>query len=156
MVITNLETLFSSLENNIEKSANILAQYDGLDWINIMTRIKKENYNENKYCKILINKNKDFDMYLIVWLTNAKSPIHDHPTGGCVVKILSGNLIENLYHNVNDQAVFVSETQLKENQIAIKHGKEYLHQIINPSIKAISLHVYFPPDYKQNIYKQIN
>jgi cysteine dioxygenase len=156
MVITSLETLFYLLENNIEKIASILASYKGVDWINIMSPIKKENYNENKYCKILINKNENFDMYLIIWLTNAKSPIHDHPNGGCVVKILSGNLIENIYQNVNDQAVFVSENQLKENQISIKYGKEYLHQITNPSIKAISLHVYFPPNYKQNIYKQIN
>ena len=39
----------------------------------------------------------DFDMYVIGWEGNYMSDIHDHAKHGCIMKIITGEVIEKRY-----------------------------------------------------------
>ena len=43
--------------------------------------------------------NELFEIIIISWNYNQKSPIHNHPENGCLMKILKGSLTEEKYNN---------------------------------------------------------
>ena len=73
----------------------------------ICTKEKNENEKLNleyqKY-KIPVNIDEDsltnnhFDAYIIKWPKNSSSPPHQHPERGCFLKVLDGDIQEQLYN----------------------------------------------------------
>ncbi len=149
-------TLLSKLiTNNVEDITQLLKDYNSNDWNEIVKNVKIDDCNCNKYHKLLVLSNDIVDVFLIVWFAGAKSPIHDHPNGGCVVKILQGMLIEKVYQNIkNKQAILLKSNVLNKNDINFKSGNNILHKIKTSEL-TISIHVYFPSKYKHTIYNAI-
>ena len=54
-------------------------------------------YNNNKYNRITLHKNKHCEIVLICWNKDQESKIHDYQGKTCVMKILSGELLEECY-----------------------------------------------------------
>lgn len=148
-MIYNLYDLFLNInkqlkkEKKLEELAYLLKEYNGKDWEDYI------EYNNKKYNKKVAFKNDLFEIVVISWDTNQSSPIHDHASNGCLLKILKGKLLEERYENIYK---IKKKTILKKNNISYIEGTEILHKIINNTEKSVSLHIYSPADYIANIY----
>ena len=127
---------------NIKHLINILNNYDNNDWK------KYSIINTNNYNKILVDKNKDFDMYIITWNKYQESLIHDHSKNGCIYKVLKGTILEKQY----DIDLKLNSTKLiNQNETAYIDNTIGYHKMINATDKVVvSLHIYSPSDYKTN------
>ena len=147
----NLNTLICTIKENINNTTEIMEKYNGNEWKDYLLSIMP--IDKTSYKKIAIDKNDIFEVYLIFWFYDAVSPIHDHPNEGCIMKIIEGELIEDTYQNNGDySSTFIQRNILNKNLIANRFGNEILHQIFNKTELTVSLHVYFPPNFKHNIY----
>jgi cysteine dioxygenase len=150
--MNNLQELFNTINfkindyNTLLDCAKDLLDYNGNDWQKYIT-------NSNNYQKTLICKSDKIELYVITWMPNSASRIHDHPDKGCLVKILQGELTETEFIN-NDTLIYYKNTNiLKKDDIGFKIKNEILHKINNNTDKiAISLHIYSLPNFKISYY----
>jgi cysteine dioxygenase len=99
-----------------------------------------------------VNINDILEMVVICWEVNQGCPIHDHPEKGCLLKILQGEVRENTY-KLEVFPELLSSRMLPVNGVAYQEGGMIGHEIINNTDqRAVSLHLYSPPNYKPNYY----
>jgi cysteine dioxygenase len=155
MSIKDLDKLIDELTLNLDDSINILSSYDSRELLKYYPNDEEFNNHKNTYgyYKKLIHNNDKFELYLIFWFPYASSPIHDHPEQGCVLKLLSGELIEEVFINNNNIIKFDHRNIISINDINNRYGNKILHKIINLDSFSVSLHLYYPPKFKQNIFK---
>jgi hypothetical protein len=108
---------------------------------------KIENKN-NFYEKFYLFENNNFSLILIKWNKNCETRIHDHPEKGCIVRLLNGELIEEIY---NSKLNKIDSQFLKIDNFGYKSGSKILHKIIAQN-NAISLHVYIPGFFSAKYY----
>jgi len=115
--------------------------------------IQAAEFKEEHYCRKVIHRIRDFDVVLIGWSPGQRSPIHNHPSNGCLVYPILGALYEERFCeelNLKGSATLdVGKYCYIDNGICI-------HQLGNASSteKAISLHIYSPSDFVATIYKK--
>ncbi|KAJ2775829.1 hypothetical protein H4R18_005920 [Coemansia javaensis] len=113
-------------------------------------------YHEGtRYTRNLVDDgNGKYNLLILVWAEGQASPIHDHAGSHCMMKLLAGQLDEQLYAwpssgpDGQGESLRLRRTAaLKANSVAYMHDKLGLHRIANPSLssKAVSLHLYSPP-----------
>ncbi|KAJ1934174.1 hypothetical protein FBU59_005783, partial [Linderina macrospora] len=109
-------------------------------------------YNEgSRYTRTLVDDgNGKYNLLVLVWGEGQSSPIHDHAGSHCMMKLLDGELQEDLFawpSESQDEMRLKRTAALKTNGVAYMHDKIGLHRIANPSrqAKAVSLHLYSPP-----------
>lgn len=149
-MIFNLSNLIIEIKKELLKNhQNLVAlneifeKYQGVDWKNYIDNNKVEDKCYNK--KYIVNT-ENFDLVLISWFPSSKSKIHNHPSKGCLMKIMEGSLKEILYSqdlkiiSVND--LIVNQTKYIDNQI----GYHKIQNIIQSMV--YSLHIYSPGFYK--------
>lgn len=143
-----LERLINCLNklkpSNVYLAYNLLNNYKSNDW-------QEYTVNQNKpYSKKLIYENNLFDMYLISWNKNTVSNIHDHSNNGCILKVLQGKIIEDIYdENLN----FIKSNKFNKNDISYIDNNIGYHAITNiNNDMTYTLHIYSPPKYKTNYY----
>lgn len=146
-----LDELFDYISNNLDNNKlfdfkNHVEQYSGDDWK------KYVSFSDDTYKKNLVKKNDELEILVICWNNNQVSGIHDHPSNGCILKVLQGELEEHNYCNINNKLELLNVNLCKENSIGYQEGKSGLHCIKNMSNKTISLHIYSPPNYKLSFY----
>lgn len=136
--------------NNFKKMDRYIANYKGTDWCNYI-----ENVDDYEYKKIkipLTNDNDLFDIHLICWGKGAISNIHDHPKYGCHLLLLRGTLNESLYSINNGN--FIRNNEYRYGDISYIDNTLYYHSIHNNSnTESYSLHIYSPPNYEPNYFK---
>jgi len=146
----NLKNLSTAINDHLktgqklDSALHIVEKYNGNDW--------------KKYCKFcnvsykrnLVYINDLFDIYVICWNINQQSPIHDHASNGCIMKILKGEVNQQLF---TSDVKFIKQIVNNEGNVSYIDNDIGLHKIINSNNKTISLHVYSPPLYKGNIYR---
>jgi len=144
LLISKLNKYFKVDKNR--KLNNFIPEYKIiLDKINL--NLKKENIN-GTYLKEKIYENNIFEIVLITWGSHSKSPIHSHPTNGCILTILDGNLIEETYTIDN---IFKKSRVLKNGDIGYIENLYGKHKIINENNHNVySLHIYSPPKFYDN------
>jgi cysteine dioxygenase len=121
MGIEGLETA------NVGKIQNILASYmpSKNDWE------KYAMVSEGKYTRNLVDDgNGKFNLMVLCWDKGVSSAIHDHSNSHCLVKVLSGNLVESLYDWPKSQEEHhplsvKSELTFNSNQVSYMHGIFY-------------------------------
>jgi len=129
----------------LDQCIPLVNDYTGTDWK------KYVSFSDNKYKKNLVKKDDNLEMLIICWNNNQISGIHDHPSNGCILKVLDGELEEHEYSN-NNKMHLVNKNICKKNSIGYQEGKNGLHNIINKDTKTVSLHIYSPPNYKLTFY----
>ena len=157
-----LEDLFQNVTNQIklddslESSQQIISNYCGNDWKKYITK------PEVCYNKTLVMRNEVAELYVITWSPNSESKIHDHPQIGCVMKVVQGNLREDIYIRKDQtSAKFDKTNYLVSNSVGFKTGNDILHKITNINNDndndrcTISIHIYSKPEYIQNRYVEI-
>lgn len=109
----------------------------------------KVNFDEIKdnilkdYVRIPIKMNEKFDIYILVW-KKCITKIHNHPSNGCLMKILEGKLIENRFDKKLNK---ISTQKLNKNKISYIDDSICYHNIQNMDDISISLHIYSPPNF---------
>ena len=151
--MTNINTihdLCSELTQEFNKSGtlrglnHILKRYHGIDW---RDHIKFcDTYNKELVCRT-----DNFDIFIISWKRGQCTKIHDHPTQGCLMKMLEGRLNENLYQHKDDKITYVTSNLLDTNGIAYREDKVILHEILALT-DAVSMHIYSPSGYQPIYY----
>ena len=110
---------------------------------------------DNEYVRELVHREDRFEIYIIRWAPGSKSKIHDHSERGCVMKLLTGTLVEtrfdsesletldSIIHTANTQASFI-------------HNSNAVHSVENQSTDscAMSVHLYAPPNYVAHMYEK--
>ena len=91
-------------------------------------------------------------MYLICWKPNQESKIHNHPSNGCIYKILEGELIETKY-DINKINLYESKI-IKPDTVGYIDDTIAYHKMSNLSYyNSTSLHIYSPPGVKAKYFK---
>ncbi|KAG7388937.1 Cysteine dioxygenase [Phytophthora pseudosyringae] len=110
--------------------------------------------SSRNYTRNLISTDNDtYALMLLCWNPGKYSPVHDHPTDGCWVKVVQGVVNEVRYEKVDGKLVETSN-------VALTSGVTYmddsfgLHKVGNPhaEMKAISMHLYSPPYEKCRVW----
>ena len=103
------------------------------------------NFNDKvPYTRNLMYSDDKIDVYLICWTKNSYSVIHNHPKDGCIMKLLEGELEEELY---NTNLELVDTRKICKNDVTYIDDTIGLHKIIARNNVAISLHIYSPPNF---------
>lgn len=135
----------------LEKNKSIEEKYKKIKNIKIEDWEKWCNQSEEKK---QIYKNKEYEMIIIKWDTNKESGIHDHPEKGCILKILEGEIEEEIYERKNEEIKYKRKNILnEENDTGFMKGNEIIHSIKNKKKKAYTLNIYFTEEYKPKIYE---
>ena len=145
MVINNIIDLVNKLSDNNCDPINIISLYKSNEW----TKYIPKNL-DNTYKKVLVYTNNLFEIFFIYWSPNSKTLVHDHPNEGCIMKVLQGELIEEQYCNNNNKLTYYKTNII--NNISQINGNKIVHRIINKNNYSVTMHIYFPPNYKHNIY----
>lgn len=156
VTITTLDDLFNIIRNlihdghKLENLAPILQKYSGTDWKDFAS------FDNQKYKRNLVKKDDCVELLIICWDTWQGCGPHDHPENGCLMKILSGKINETIYDNAS-KVIKQDEFVRNSGDITYKEKDIIIHSIYNKySEKAITLHLYSPPNYKPNFYKRIS
>ena len=149
-MISTLDKLFDKINENVKKEIkldkldDILSQCQGKDWTNYA------NVSDVCYKRTLVKRNDLIEIIVIGWNIKQKSPIHDHPENGCLVKILKGSLTESTF---DDKLKLIKSQKLEKNGISYQESNKILHKIENlTNNPAFSLHIYSPPNHKTKYY----
>lgn len=143
-IINNNINLFNCLK--------IIEKYNGSDWKQYV------KFTNNSYNKIKLSdfSNELFEIVIICWNNNQSSKIHDHPNNGCVLKVLQGELKEEIYNKqIIDNNVMYNYEKTNICLLGYMEKNNKIHKIINNDVKSVSIHVYSPPDYKPKVYNNI-
>jgi cysteine dioxygenase len=122
--------------------------FESCDW-NIRDFDKYEYYEEEYYTRNLIYKCDDFELSLLCWLPGQRTPIHDHNEAEGWVRVILGEIEENLYTNPlqdgTDEPKLVSTVKAPTKAFTHVNDDIGLHDIANKgATKAMSLHLYAP------------
>lgn len=142
--IYTLEELYYKLNNNFNHTqfndlAIYINKYCGNDWTKYLSF-----KNFNNQIKLNDYSNSEFEMLLVYWTPNQYSKLYDHSNNGCIMKVLDGTIIENLYdYNFSLQ----NSTQINKNYVSVINYHLGLHQMYTQTY-SITLHIYtIPPHY---------
>lgn len=139
-----------SLQNGqkLKEMSSIMLSYKGTDWENFM------NFCSDHYTRNLVYRDNNIEVLIICWNRQQGSRIHDHPENGCIVKLLTGKLFEELYDlSHENRPVLKSSREINANMISYQEGSRGLHKITNPTDQvAVSIHVYSPPNHQIKLY----
>ena len=97
---------------------------------------KPDSYSRNR-----IFNNESFEILILAWDKDSKTPVHDHPENGCVLLLLDGSLVEERISEYT--TIFSKVIPGKLSYIDNTHGKHS----ITAKKKSWSLHIYSPPFY---------
>jgi hypothetical protein len=123
----------------IEPCTLLLDLYNGIEWENV-NLFKKDKYIKKK---IYIDEKRNYEVVVIFWHKDCKTKIHNHPSRGCIMKVLSGSLLEEKYTNNNIISGKLLSNKTKSSYI---HDDICQHRIIAIE-NSISVHVYSPCNF---------
>jgi cysteine dioxygenase len=150
--IKNLDDLFGHVTQELRTGRKLvtleylLRQYNGIDW-------KPYKYfTPSHYSRFTLKLNDILEMVIICWEPGQKCTLHDHPRDGCLLKILQGEMKETVYELAsNPRLIGVKNLMLSD--MSFLEGNVFGHEMHNISGKrAVSLHLYSPPNYRPNFY----
>jgi len=144
--IPDFEPLYENLlETDIPEGGPLSAIYF-LDALRKF-RLSKEEIGQilnNPEGKHILAENELIKIVLIRWAPGDMAGIHGHAKGGCVLKVLHGEIAERRY-STDDKSLMLSQSRYFKDHIAYIDDVMGLHDVENNSGKyAISLHLYTP------------
>ena len=143
-LISQFRRLDINQYHKLFRYAKILEQYQGLEWQAFRT------YPKLNYHRSLIHLDENFEIRMLEWAPKAKSRIHNHAPHGCLLKVLEGELEENIY---NPQCDWIESRNLLGHEVSYLDDTIGYHSIRNNlDIPAVSLHIYSPPGHISEYY----
>lgn len=134
-----IENLAIQINQHLEK--NKLKDFP-LQNFNITDFKNKINFIKNEYYRNIVYSNNLFEIIIISWSPSSITPIHYHPENGCLLKILQGELNEELFLNNKD----IKNNILTTNSISYLDNNIGTHRISTKE-NTVSLHIYSPSGF---------
>ena len=140
MTLTTLESLI----NEINCYPN-LKSVNCFDFTLPNSLLDKIVFNDDYYTRYLIYSNTNYAFLLIAWKKGQSTPFHNHPTNGCLFKVISGCLKETRILNSDTKSTV--ETMFDQSYQCLNYidNEMAIHKIEAIS-DSISLHIYSPPE----------
>jgi predicted metal-dependent enzyme (double-stranded beta helix superfamily) len=149
-LINNLNNDLSMPENKNKKLyhfSHYLEIYNGNEWI------EKVNFNPTKnYTINLLYRNDTFEIYIICWNPNQESKIHNHSKRGCLMKVLRGELLHEIY---TKKLRLLNGGHIYEDKVKYIHDDVGYHKIINGNQKTVTMHIYSPSNFKTVTFSKL-
>jgi cysteine dioxygenase len=149
----------STLENLIEK----LDQCSEEDYPNIASMLdlsesecsNYEHWLDNRYSRILISRNKKYELLLLCWGRGQDTPIHCHNSQECWVYAVEGSLSEKRYSYNEKEATMQFEDSgiLNRGEVSFMSDEMGYHSLSNTNTgRSMTLHLYVNPIAECRIY----
>lgn len=101
--------------------------------------------------RYFLSKDETSELILMIWGTEAMSPIHDHAGSECWTFLLKGELVEKVFRK--DNLSLLSEETLYFRETRYIDKEEGVHQLMNKTSELVySLHLYKKPLSHCNTY----
>ncbi len=152
MNITSLEQLIKEFDDaEPSKRVSILKRID----IPIASFEDFSSWEQDDYTRNCIYRNDDFELILLCWDVDTKTPIHGHAGQDCWVYQVSGEVKELRYDkSINGSLRVTNNMKFKEGMLAYMHDRMGFHSIENiGSSRAMTLHIYASPIDRCRIYE---
>ena len=152
LIVNSMSDIIKDIERAINGKNNVDASViKFIKDTNFCELIDNNKFVEKKYTRDKLVDTKNAVVYIIYWAKDAYSPPHNHPDGGCILKLLNGKLCETIYDLINNRAVRKNDgVLLTTDYISIKYGNE-LHSVMAID-NTVSIHMYFPGDYTPTFF----
>jgi cysteine dioxygenase len=110
-------------------------------------------FSADTYVRNLVCKTDNVSILVLCWDCGQKSPIHNHPEQGCIMRMLQGTLTEKKF-SVDNLDEPTSELDFSDGNVSYIDNSLGVHLISNrhETQKAISLHCYSPAVFQATIY----
>lgn len=145
-LVDNINKEWGNYHKNISFLTKILKDYNGKDWSEYII-----NDTSLNYIKKLVYENDNYEVFVVSWMPNGSSTIHDHSENGCVFKILKGTLIEDRYDPKTIK--YKGSENYNTNEVAYICNESCYHKVNNIEDKVtVSLNIYSPPKYQIKSY----
>lgn len=147
-----MDQLLIDLTTHVKKKKNLKLATHFVKDLNLenIDISKYINFDEKTYKRNKVLENEHISIMILCWAPGQKSPIHNHPNQGCIMKIIKGTLEEELFNINNMDSTINIHTK---NKVTYIDNTEFIHKISNNSKKnVISLHCYSPSGFKATIY----
>jgi cysteine dioxygenase len=119
----------------------------------------------DKYTRNCIASNDHFELILLCWPPGQGTQIHNHDNKNCLVKVISGNLLEKTYQLQEESFIPTGSSILLSGEVtqATAEAENFLHSLKNYTPqRAMSLHLYMEPikqclvfDSEESCFKQV-
>ncbi len=155
MVIKNISSL-KELVDELKQVKSKFGYFEVLQRMDI-TREAFECYftwNEKKYTRNCLARNKDFELILMCWEEGQETQIHDYGDAMAWVHPICGALREDKYllSDNGTGLVKVSSLGVETSEFSFLH-KTGIHKYINDyEARTVSLHLYVKPVSSRKIY----
>jgi len=151
-----LDNLFRSLDQQAERPAlpDLIAHLARLDLAE--ARLDEfVRFTESHYQRNLVKAAPSYHVWVMCWKAGQRSPIHDHGSSVCAVRVLRGTATVTLFERAasGDVKATRSEDVPAGGVIGTQDGD--LHQVSNlqgGGKELVTLHVYAPPLLRMGTY----
>lgn len=108
--------------------------------------ITAANFTDRPYTRIPVERSDDTEVIIIGFAEGQTSSVHDHRTSRCVVRVVSGKVLETLFRRLADGTLEpISSRVLSAGDISGLEPDE-VHQVTNlDPAGTMLLNVYSPP-----------
>ena len=150
--ITSIEQLIECFDDaEPSEQASILKRTN----ISVSDFEKYASWIDGKYSRNCFARRDSFEMILICWDEDAKTPIHDHNGQHCWVLQISGSILEKRFEKNDSGFTLIDEAELRAGKISYMNDKMGYHTLENNSkSQAMTLHVYANPINQCNVYNE--
>ena len=140
IIKSNKKSSLKHIVNDIKNNISIEELYNDV--------INKAEFNNN-YNKILLERNNEYEIFMLCWSKNAITAFHEHPKNGCILILLNGVLIEYISdknNKINHEKDIKYKNFFKKGSVGYIDNNIGVHKIISKE-KSITLHIYSPPNF---------
>ena len=116
-------------------------------------------WRPDRYTRNLIDQgNGMYNMMVMCWGAGHSAPIHSHPGANCFVRMLAGEIREELYTKPTargESVIFQATRNLVSGDVIHIRDDISIHSMSNVSEEgAVTLHLYTPPYETTEIYRE--
>jgi cysteine dioxygenase len=124
-----------NLEELIQYAKNYQAEEKGLPIF----------FDPDKYSRTPIYRSEKLEIVVICFAAGQTSSVHDHQGSNCVIRVVRGKMLEQLFRDNGDQLEFVSNHYLEPGDVSGLDGIA-IHQISNMDKSgSVLINFYSPP-----------
>lgn len=105
-------------------------------------------FHPDRYLRNLMHAGSAYQALVLCWRNGQRSPIHDHASSHCALKIMQGVATETVFEFAPNEMVYpVSSRSLPTGSVCGNRGCD-IHQVSNlqpGDADLVTLHIYSPP-----------
>jgi DMSO/TMAO reductase YedYZ molybdopterin-dependent catalytic subunit len=155
-VTDKLDTLIRYLDG-LERRASLAELATQLERLDLDTNDVASflRFTEPTYQRVLVRAGRWYHLWVLCWKNGQRSPIHDHISSACAVRVLRGTAtVTDFVFAANGHIKAVGSRDFPAGSVMANQDGE-LHQVSNlqaGSADLVTLHIYSPPLLRMGTY----